>query len=256
MKCRALKKRSTRSIDHGDRRSALDAGMKADLSDTVREQLRLDLAVLRRDFSRRNFVVTPANAQAVAISEEFQRSGEPALAVTGPAGSGKTHLLHILAAAAGVPVFASTALPDAACGEPLLAIDDVEKAAAKDILSLVERARAAGRKVALAGRGDPKSWAQGLRDLETRLAAMARVSLEEPDEDLLRAVIVQRFRERQWRAGDGVAEYAAPRIPRTFAAAEAFVDAAGAASIAAGKPITPSLVRKVIENLFEGGSPS
>ena len=79
---------------------------------------------------------------------------------------------------------------------------------------------------------------------------MARISLEEPDEDLLRAVIAQRFRERQWRAAETVPEFAAPRIPRTFAAAEAFVDAVGAAAIAEGKPISLPLARKTVENLF------
>jgi len=219
-----------------------------------RRQLGLDLSVRRSDYRRSNFVVTAANAAGLRLALDFLKSSEPALALAGPSGSGKTHLLHLLAEEAGGAVVDGSAL--AATDEDafrLRFIDNVERSAPKALLALLENARARARKVALVGSGPPRLWARGLRDLETRLEAMARVSLDEPDEDLLRTVIEQRFRERQWRAAEGVAGYAAPRIPRTFAAAEAFVDAAGTAAIAAGKPINLGLARKIVENLFEGG---
>jgi chromosomal replication initiation ATPase DnaA len=87
--------------------------------------------------------------------------------------------------------------------------------------------------------------------LETRLEAMPRIALEEPDEALLKAVIVRLFERRQWRAQAEVAAFAAPRISRTFAAARAFVDAAGAEAIASGRQITIPLARKVLESLSE-----
>jgi len=215
-----------------------------------RAQLGLDLSVRRRDYRRSNFVVTPANAAALALAEEFLRSDETALAVTGPAGSGKTHFLHLIGEEPDVAVTDARAIAALDGRAPLALVDNAERAVPKDLLALVELTRAAGGKIAIAGAGAPVEWAQGLRDLETRLSAMARVSLEEPDEDLLRAVIAQRFRERQWRAAETVPEFVAPRIPRTFAAAEAFVDAVGAAAIAEGKPISLPLARKTVENLF------
>ena len=228
--------------------------MQTALSDD-RSQLGLDLSVRRSDYRRSSFVVTPANAAGLQLALDFPKSSEPALALSGPPGSGKTHLLHVLAEEVGGAVVDARMLPgaDEGAGRFLLA-DNAERSAPKTLLAFLENARARGRKVALAGSGPPRSWAGGLRDLETRIEAMARVSLEEPDEDLLRAVIKRRFRERQWRAAEGVADYAAPRIPRTFAAAEAFVEAAGAAAIVSGRPISRGLARKIVENLFEQGS--
>lgn len=219
-------------------------------------QLGLDLTVRRPDYRRSNFVVTAANSSALQLALAFLESNEPGLAVTGPPGSGKTHLLHILSEAGGGDVIEAAALlpvPGDDLGA-LLLVDNAHSADPKLMLALLENARARHRKIALAGAGAPRSWAHGLRDLETRVEAMARVSLDEPDEDLLRAVIVQRFREHQWRAAEGVAAYAAPRIPRTFAAAERFVAAVGAEAIAAGKPISQGLARKIVENLFERAS--
>jgi chromosomal replication initiation ATPase DnaA len=223
-----------------------------------RAQLGLDLTVRRPDYRRSNFVVTAANASALQLALAFLESNEPALAVTGPPGSGKSHLLHILAETdGGGGIVDAAALPGPGDDQgALILIDNAHVADPKTLLALLEYARARGRKIALAGAGAPRSWAHGLRDLETRMEAMARVSLDEPDEDLLRAVIVRRFGERQWRAAEGVAAYAAPRIPRTFAAAERFVAAVGAEAIAAGKPITLGLARKIVENLFEGASAS
>lgn len=215
-------------------------------------QMTLDVDMRRPDYRRSALVVTDVNAREIQLALEFLGSDEPALAIIGPAGSGKTHLLHVLAGEGGGELAATQSLAEDISGDArLILIDDAETAPPKMLLALLENGRARGCKIVLSGRGAPKSWARGLRDLETRLEAMARVDLGEPDEALLRAVIGRHFRQRQWRTAGDVAGYVAPRIPRTFEAAAVFVEAVGAAAIAAGKPITPNLARKVLENLFE-----
>ncbi|MEX0645580.1 MAG: hypothetical protein WD076_09730, partial [Parvularculaceae bacterium] len=177
----------------------------------------------------------------------------PALAICGPAGAGKTHLAHILAGENGASVFDARDIASLSSDIGRLAVvDNIDKCAdPKRLLALIEERRTKGAKLALAGRGRPADWAEGLKDLATRLEAMTRATLEEPDEALLRAVIGRRFAERQWRTGEGVADYAAPRLPRTFAAAAAFVDAIGAAAIADRAPINVTLARKVLAELSE-----
>lgn len=217
---------------------------------TPRQQLQFELSAERPDFSRESFLLTPATAHALATGETFLASREPALCICGPAGSGKTHLASILAAEAGA-VLSDARHATATAGE-VVVVDAME--AAPDpyaVLRLIEETKAAGRKLILVGAGQPGAWARGLRDLRTRLEAMARIMLEEPDEELLEGVIARLFRQRQWRAAAAVPSYAAPRIPRTFAAARAFVEAAGVEAIAAGKPISLALARKVADNLSE-----
>lgn len=221
-------------------------------------QFQLELAADRPDYARRSFILAPSTAAALATADAFAGSLEPALAISGPSGSGKTHLLHIMAAARGVRVRDGRRIGSSDCAsEPLCLVDDADGAPApKALLVLIETCRRAGGKLVLAGAGAPGGWAKGLRDLETRLESMPRIALEEPDEELLRAVIAQLFRRRQWRATPGVPAYAAPRIARTFAAARGFVDAAGGAAIASGRPINLALARKVLDNLSEAASPS
>ncbi|MCA8889114.1 MAG: hypothetical protein KDA46_09805, partial [Parvularculaceae bacterium] len=82
-------------------------------------------------------------------------------------------------------------------------------------------------------------------------AAMARISLEEPDETLLEKLIVKLLLDRQLKAPPAVASFAAPRLRKTFAAAHEFVDALDRASIASKRPVGIGLARSVLANLSE-----
>ncbi len=191
---------------------------------------------------RRDFVVSSANEHALATLDRWRASAEPLLVIAGPPASGKSHLLHILADEAG---------------PGLRFFDDAHALAEpRALLSLIEEAREKGEGLALAGRGEPADWAQGLRDLRSRLSAATRIDLVEPDDALLQAVIQKLFKDRQLRASPELAAYASARLPRTCAAAGAFVAALDAASIAEGAPIGLKLAKTVIANLSEEPRPA
>ncbi|MDZ7627554.1 MAG: hypothetical protein U5J99_03990 [Parvularculaceae bacterium] len=192
--------------------------------------------------SRSDFVVTASNAYALSTLSQWLCSDHPLLAVVGPAASGKTHVLAIIAEEKG-----------ASAGSSRVEIhDNIDKNyTALEILSRIERARERGQRLAIAGRGAPLEWARGLRDLETRLSTAARIDLSEPDDTLIEAIVLKLLRDRQLRAGRGLAAYAAARLPRTFAAAQAFVDALDAQSLAEGAPAGLRIAKNVIANLSE-----
>jgi chromosomal replication initiation ATPase DnaA len=200
-------------------------------------QFALGLAPPPARLTRGDFVVAESNAAALDTLVRWNAATEPLLVIAGPSGSGKTHLLSILA---------EITRDGAAC-----ALDDAHRLAPRALLALVEGAREKGERLAIAGEGDPLDWAQGLRDLETRLGAAARIDLADPDEALLQTVILKLLRDRQLRAGPELAAYATARLPKTFAAARAFVEAIDAASIAEGAPVGLKLARTVIANLSE-----
>lgn len=221
--------------------------------DGAARQLALGFANPAPRYRREDFCLAESNAAAAQAAFGFADSPDLALAICGPEGAGKSHLAQIVADAAGVARRSGQEIEAAIADAGALAVvDDVDAIAdPKRLFALIEHRRARGLKLVLAGRGRPADWARGLRDLATRLEAMTRASLDEPDEALMRIVIDQRFRDRQWRATNGVSAYAAPRLPRTFAAAEAFVEAAGAEAIAIGGAINLAVARKVIGKLSE-----
>ncbi|MEK7266420.1 MAG: hypothetical protein AAB227_10015 [Pseudomonadota bacterium] len=188
--------------------------------------------------TRDAFVVSASNENALKALDAWVESQEYLLVICGPEGAGKTHLAGILGRELGGVVI----------------VDNIhEGESPAEILRLIEKAREEGGRIALAGRGDPKEWARGLKDLETRVNAAVRISLNEPDEALLRAVIVKIFNDRQLRATEAIADYAAPRLAKTFAAAQAFVAALDALSIEKGQSIGVKLAREALANLSEEG---
>lgn len=206
----------------------------------IARQTVLDLPASPPRLTREAFLVSAANDAALATLEGWKKSAEPLLILCGPAGAGKTHLAGILA----------YETRDAAA--PVSIADDADRRfSAGDLLAAIEDARARGERLVLAGRDDPRDWAGGLKDLETRLAGAPRITLVEPDEALLRAVILKLFRDRQLRASDAIADYAVQHLPKTFAAAQCFVGALDAASIEKGKPISVKLAREIVANLSE-----
>lgn len=202
-------------------------------------QIVLDLPAKPPRMTRAAYVLSASNEAALKTLDAWRASGEFALAISGPEGSGKTHLLNIL---------------KSECGWDVSVIDDADAAGgAHLLLAEFERARETGSRIAIAGRGDPAEWAAGLIDLRTRLAAAPRIALAEPDEELLRAVMTKMFADRQLRAPEQIAGYAAPRIEKTFAAAERFVAALDALSIEKGAGISVKLAREALANLSEDG---
>lgn len=219
-------------------------------------QLALDFADQPPRYGRADFLVSDANAAALAMVDAFVSSAEPALAITGPPASGKTHLAHILADGAGAAVLTGPQAPAVPAGR-LAVIDGVEAMAdPAALLLLVEACRERGLKLALAGRGEPRDWARGLKDLETRLAALPRAGLNEPDEALLRAVLAKGFADRRLRVPAAVTDYAAPRMARTFAAARGFLLLCEREMRESASNITVPMARKVLENLSEAVSAS
>ncbi|OFX05994.1 MAG: hypothetical protein A3E78_01410 [Alphaproteobacteria bacterium RIFCSPHIGHO2_12_FULL_63_12] len=186
--------------------------------------------------TREAFVVSASNERALKALDAWRLTAENLLVICGPKGSGKTHLTGIL---------------QRDLGEVSVHDDMPAGLSPAELLRLIEKAREQGGRMVLAGRGDPREWAAGLKDLETRLNAAVRITLLEPDEALLRAVILKVFTDRQLRAPETIADYAAPRLPKTFAAAQAFVAALDALSIEKGQPIGLKLARQAVANLSE-----
>lgn len=214
-------------------------------------QLSLHLPEARRALRRGEYVVTEANREARDFAANFVRTGEPFLIVCGPSASGKTHLLvDVFGADNIVAATEAYRVGDRA----FVALDDCDRFGdERSFLDLIASRRKPNTQTVLAGAGRPRAWAKSLNDLATRLEAMPRAELAEPDEALLSAVLLQHFKTRQMEPRKGLVAFAAPRIPKTFAAADAFVEAVVAA-VNAGAPLDFATAKSVIENLFEGPS--
>ena len=219
-------------------------------------QLPLDLPAPPPRYDRAMFVRAEANDSAWRTGEAWLASGEPALAVCGPSGAGKTHFVHALLESHEARVIEADRFASLPASAGLTFIDAMPATDPYEFLTAFESGIAASGRFVLAGEGRPSDWAMGLKDLRTRLEAAPRAVLCEPDEALIRAVIAKGFRDRQIAVSQTVIDYAAPRMPRTFAAARLFVAMADRAAMVEKRKITAPFIQKILDNLSEGEFPA
>lgn len=179
--------------------------------------------------AREDFLEGPSNATALKLLEAWPDWPAPVVMLTGPEGSGKSHLAAIWATASGARVIAGRALmetsPPMALATGALVIEDLGASEFDEasLFHMLNLAREEGAFILLTARMPPASWNVGLRDLASRLRAVPVVALEPPDDVLLRSVIVKLCADRQLTVDEAVVGYLASRIERSFGAARSAV---------------------------------
>lgn len=215
-------------------------------------QLVLDLAA-RPALGRSDFFVSPSNALALAQVDSWPAWPGRRLAVAGPEGSGKTHLAHVWAARSGARLIGAEELPGLRIGavpeDAAFAVEDADglwgPAAEEMLFHLCNRLGARGS-LLVTGREPPARWPLRLPDLASRLAVAPVARLELPDDDLLSAVLLKLFADRQLVVAPEVVRYLAVRIDRAFPAAERIVAAIDRAGLAGHRPVTLRLAGEVL----------
>jgi len=216
---------------------------------TVPRQLALALDHAE-SFAREDFLSGPSNARALALIEAWPLWPHRSVMLTGPEGSGKSHLAAIWAQAAGARLIAARALEPASVPRALatgaLVVEDIT-AGSFDERALFHLVNLAGEEAAfllLTARQAPAALA--VRDLASRLKALPVVALAPPDDALLRAVLVKLFADRQLAVDESLIGYVATRIERSFAAARACVTRLDEEALRQKRPLTRALAAEIL----------
>src|SRR5689334_4189841 len=215
------------------------------------KQLRLGL---RRppEYDRGAFAAGPSNADARATLDAWPRWPGGAVALVGPEGVGKTHLARAWAGTAGA-LLLDAAKPDvgAVAGRPVL-VEDVDQGFDDEALfHLINLAGQPGGGLLLTARTRPAAWPAALPDLRSRLNALAVAEIEPPDDDVLRAVLVNFFRERNIRPHDDVYPYLLRRMERSVAGAREIVRRLDETEHPEIRPVSRVLARQILESDIE-----
>src|SRR5258707_597267 len=188
-----------------------------------------------------DFIVTPANAEAVAFIDSFPRWPAPQAALFGPPGSGQSHLAGARATAAGARTVAAGALTAADRFEPGRAVLVEDLAGGCDDAALFALFNRPGP-LLLTAQEPPSAWPTPLPDLKSRFAALLAFPLWAPDEDLLTALTRKLFTDRQLAVPDPVIMRIMRSVERSPAAIRDFVARADARALAHKRPVTVTLV--------------
>jgi chromosomal replication initiation ATPase DnaA len=221
---------------------------------TRKRQLAFELNY-RPDLAAEEFLLSDCNRTAWAAIEGWERWPGRHLALTGPEGSGKTHLAAIWSRRTGAMRLHAAVLTEGRLHRlmdaPAAIVENVDRLAGLPqpireqvetlLFHLFNLASAEGVPLLLTGRQAPGHWRIDQPDLASRVSAMPHVAIMAPDDAILSRLIHRLFRDRNQTVGDDLVEFLLHRMERSFGAARALVAALDHKAMAERRRIGRSL---------------
>lgn len=208
-------------------------------------------------FDLADFMVSPCNSAAFNFVEAWATAPFHFAAIVGPSGSGKSHMLH----GWGVRNGATVLLPETELAniaqEKNYIIDDVDQLdrdgeyAYSDefLFHAYNWSKERGAKVLVTAREAPSRWSRQLPDLVSRLGTLPVAIIHEPDDEILQALLIKLFSDKQLQVDLQVISYLVSRMPRSYAAVNKLTADMDRLALAEQRRITKDLARRCLEQL-------
>lgn len=201
---------------------------------TIPQQLALDLP-FRPALGRDDFFVAASNEQAVAAIDQWPNWPNPVLILNGPEGCGKSHLAEVWRhSSAANKVTAGKLkieqLPSLLEAGALLVENLPREQSSGENLDenalfhLINLTKEQGAFLLLTASQPAANWGVKLPDLKSRLAAAGSATLSEPDDALLRAILIKQFADRQINVDEAIISFMLTRMERSARAARGLVE--------------------------------
>lgn len=223
---------------------------------TASHQLVFDLP-LREATGAGDFFVSGSNAAAAELVERWPDWPQSSAILVGPAASGKSHLATVWAHKASAHNVTASAIDEATIA--LFQRDDVQAVVIEDLhigiaddrilFHLLNHARETGRYLLLTSQIAPGDLDVALPDLRSRLRALAVLTISEPDDALLSAVIIKLFADRQLSVDPTVVSYLARHMDRSMAAARNVVAAIDTLALTRQRKVTRATASDALMSL-------
>jgi chromosomal replication initiation ATPase DnaA len=201
-----------------------------------------------------DFLVSHSNAEAVALVDRWPDWPVGAAVVSGPAGSGKSHLANVWRLRSNANIVNATdctiaRVPELA-GHGALVVEDIarleDEQALFHLLNLVREQRLA---VFLTSNAAPGDLSITLPDLRSRLKALPFAEIAPPDDALLRVVLVKLFADRQLAVDPTVIAYLLLRMERSMESARRIVAEVDRQALMLKRGVTRAIAATALEAL-------
>lgn len=205
-----------------------------------------------------DFLVSESNDAAVALVDRWPEWSLGAAVISGPAGSGKSHLANVWRLKSNASVVdaedvTTKRVPDLAASGALV-IEDIgglaDEQALFHLLNLVREQRL---QILLTSNAAPGDLEITLPDLRSRLKALPFAAIAPPDDQLLRVVLVKLFADRQLAVDPQIIAYLLLRMERSMDAARGLVAEVDRQALMMKRGVTRAVAAAALETLGFSG---
>ena len=209
----------------------------------------------KENLDRDNYFVSQANQSAVSLIEDWINWPSRKLILVGSEGSGKTHLGHLWAGEVGATIISATTLMEQQISElskaPVL-VEDINEIQRNQPVEIVlfhlhNLLYSEGHSLLMTSQILPGRLSFSLEDLQSRIEASTIAKLHPVDDDLLGAILIKMFADRQIYFSDKLLNYVLSRVERSYTAAKLFVEEVDSKAMAESRVIGKKLVRDILE---------
>ena len=212
------------------------------------QQLVFDLPHLDA-FEAEDFLVSRCNQTAVDLVNRWPEWPAHAVVITGPAGSGKSHLVSVWRRQSAADVVAMADVTPATVAQfqatGRLAIEDVAAGGDPErerlVFHLLNQARESKGQILITTRQAPGNLEIALPDLRSRMRALPVAEILPIDDALLSGLLVKLFSDRQLGIDPGVIKYLTRHMERSAEAAREIVERIDRLALATHRKVTRAL---------------
>lgn len=200
----------------------------------------------RPDYREADFIISSANEIAYKALKSWPWNS-PFMYIYGAESSGKTHLSLIwknLTGAQYLNDFSSDKLDNLGNAWFLEDCENIEDE--EGLFHFINHIKNTKKYLLITSRVAANMLPFTLPDLKSRIAAMPSFKIEDPDDELLVALLHKHFSDRQLLVSEEVVDYIKHRIKRSYEAIESVVENLDNISIERKSRITIPLVKQIL----------
>ena len=203
-----------------------------------------------------DYIITESNSFAFDLISRMMKGEINQGVISGPSFSGKTHLSKILIKNIGIneSLYIDRDyknIIERVGSSNLIVIENIDKVledkSEEDLFHIINFTKENDKKLLMTSCKSISNIEFKLEDLKSRLNAILEAKIMQPDDELMKLVLIKIFNDKQLLINPNVINFLKSRIERSYKSINDFIEKIDKFSLEKGKKITIALINDLIK---------